>query len=81
MLRRQNFIAVLLLAVVVFLYFSPLLVAHRAPGRHSDRVVFAPIAILATAVLVAFFSLFWTAPGERAYLPQDLLALHCARLC
>jgi hypothetical protein len=81
MLRRQNFIAVLLIAVFACVYLSPQLVTDKVAVHHSARVVFAPAAILATALLTAFFSFFWTAPGARAYRSQDLLALHCARLC
>ncbi len=81
MLRRQSFVSLLLIAAVACLYFSPLLMTHGAAGRHPARGILASTAVVTAALLTALFSLSRTPPGERIYLSQDLLALHCARLC
>ena len=81
-LHRQSFIAFLLVAAVVSLFFSPLLPAHNTAGRQHSRTVL-PIA----ALLVDFFPAATShlsssvAIEVRALRSISVLELHCTRLC
>jgi hypothetical protein len=79
---RHTLVAVLVIAAVVSVFFSPLVPTSGPVTRHHAR---ANLAIMALALhiqprsAVSFFSS--AAPGARAIHSEILLALNCARLC
>lgn len=80
-LRRQGFIAFILLTVIVCVALLPLLPITAAPGRHHVRAA-AALVWLADFAFIAI-SLFFTSPAtEKSLLvPKSLFELHCSRLC
>jgi len=79
---RHSFIAFIVLAAVVSVFFSPLLPATGSPGRHHIRANFAVMHLPANShsILASFVSSSAT-PLARAIHSEILLALNCARLC
>jgi hypothetical protein len=79
---RHTLVALIVIAAVVSVFFSPLVPASGAVTRHHAR---ANLAIVALALhmqarsVTSFFSS--TAPEARAIHSEILLALNCARLC
>jgi len=80
--RRHSFIAFIVIAAVVSVFFSPLLPATFSPNRHHVRTHFAIANSSATvySVVASFFSSAVT-PQARAMRSELLIALNCARLC
>jgi len=81
-LSRQSFVAFLLMAAVVCLFFAPLLPTHGATARHHSRTIFGlavwTMALAAAACALSRFSL----TAHASVLPaENLLVLHCTRLC
>jgi hypothetical protein len=80
--RRHTLVAVIVLAAVVSVFFSPLMPVGGIVTRHHARANLAIVAlalhIQAHPVAAVISS---TAPGSRALHSEILLALHCARLC
>ena len=82
MLRRHNFVAWVLMAALVSLAFSPLLAPMSVVGRHHPRTSFALTASVAIIQPVsALFSLSSTTPETHVNRSQNLIELHCVRLC
>jgi hypothetical protein len=79
-LRRQSFIAFLLLTAVVSLFFSPLL-QTQSSARHPLRANAASLAGFAYFPNIATSSFSSTVPGLRALHSEGFIELHCARLC
>jgi len=80
--RRHNFVALVLMAAVVSLAFSPLLAPMSTAGRHHPRTSFALTApLILIQPISAFFSLSSTAPETHATRSQNLIELLCVRLC
>jgi len=80
--RRHTFIVFLLLAAVVYLFFSPLLPAGSVNLRNHSRTnpaMVVPLAMLQAAALFSF--LYLVSPSERTSRSACLIDLHCARLC
>ena len=79
---RHSFVAFVLMAAVVSLAFSPLLAPASVAGRHHPRTSFALTASL-TIIQPVSAGLFLssTAPETHAGRSQNLLELHCVRLC
>jgi hypothetical protein len=79
---RHTVVALIVIAAVVSVFFSPLVPASGAITRHHAR---ANLAVLAPALHIqphsvsSFFSA--SAPEARAIHSQMLLALNCSRLC
>jgi hypothetical protein len=80
-LRRQSFVAFLLLTAVVSLFFSPLLQTHGGSARHPLRANAASLAAFTYSLSIATSSFSSTVPGQRALHSEGLIELHCARLC
>ena len=80
--RRHSFVAFIVLAAVVSVFFSPVLPAALSPGRHHVRASFAVATLPATvhSVVASFFS-YSVTPQARAMHSELLIALNCARLC
>jgi hypothetical protein len=80
--RRHNFVALVLMAAVGSLAFSPLLAPISAAGHHHPRT---SVALTAPLIIIqpisAFFSLSPTATETHATRSQNLIELHCVRLC
>ena len=81
-LSRQSVVAFLLMAAVVCLFFAPLLPAHGATARHHSRTIFG-LALWAMALAAAAWSLLRSSLTRKACLQraENLLELHCTRLC
>jgi len=80
--RRHSFIAFVVIAAVVSVFFSPLLPAAFNPGRHHVRTSFVVANSPAAAhSFVASFFFSSVAPQARAMHSELLIALNCARLC
>jgi hypothetical protein len=80
--RRHNLVALLLMAAVVSLAFSPLLAPMSAAGRHHPRTSFALTAsLILIQPISTFFSHSSSAPETHATRSQNLIELHCVRLC
>jgi hypothetical protein len=81
-LGRHSFVAFIVLAAIVSVFFSPLMPATGLTGRHYTRTDLAA-AISPAAVLSTFASHFVTSipPQARAIHSEMLIALNCARLC
>jgi hypothetical protein len=79
---RHSFVAFIVLAAIVSVFFSPLMPATGLVGRHHARTSFA-VAISPATVLSAFASHFVASvtPQARAIHSEMLIALNCARLC
>jgi hypothetical protein len=82
-LRRQNFVACLLVAALVSLFISSLLPFHNGTGRTHSRTSFTLLAPLATFDFVASSTSLSSAPGpaRNSARPENLIELNCARLC
>lgn len=81
-LRRHSFVALVLMAAVVSLAFSPLLTQVGIAGRHHPRTSFALTAsLIIFQPISAFFSLSSTTPEVQATRSQNLIELNCVRLC
>jgi hypothetical protein len=81
-LRRQGFVAFILLTVIVCVALLPLLPVTAAPGRHHVRSSIASLVPALTFSFIAalFFSI--SASAERSIVvPKNLLELICSRLC
>lgn len=81
-LGRHSFVAFIVIAAIVSVFFSPVMPATGFVGRHHARANFAA-AMLPATFLSAFASHFVTfvTPQARAIHSEMLLALNCARLC
>jgi hypothetical protein len=79
---RHSFVAFIVIAAIVSVFFSPLMPAAGFVGRHHTRANFAA-AISPATVLSAFASHFVSSvtPQARAIHSEMLIALNCARLC
>jgi len=80
-LRRQGFVAFLLLTAVVSVFFSPLLPLHGTVRHHARANVAVVLSLAGFAYLATSSSSAPTAPEKRVLFPQGLYELHCARLC
>jgi len=79
---RHSFIAFIVLAAIVSVFFSPILPATGITGRHHARANFAVVNLPAHnhSILASLVSASAT-PQARAIHSEILLALNCARLC
>jgi len=80
--RRHSFVAFIVIAAVVSVFFSPLLPATFSAGRHHVRANLAAASLPANghSIVASFFSSSIT-PQARAMHSELLIALNCARLC
>jgi len=79
---RPSFVAFLVLAAVVSVFFSPLMPATGLVGRHHARMNFAAAILPASVSAVLASHLVASAtPQARAIHSEILIALNCARLC
>lgn len=80
--RRHSFVAVIVIAAVVSVFFSPLMPVGGAVTRHHARANLALTVLPLHLHSRSFPASFSTAvPGARAIHAEMLLALNCARLC
>jgi len=81
-LRRHSFVAFIVIAAVVSVFFSPILPATLSASRHHVRtnLALATSPAMARSVVASFFSSLVT-PQARAMHSELLIALNCARLC
>jgi len=79
--RRQGFIAFLLLMAVVAVFISPLLPLHGAVRHHARANALVALALTSFAHFATSSSFAPTVPEKRVLFPQGLYELHCARLC
>jgi hypothetical protein len=81
-LRRHSFVALVLMAAVVSLAFSPLLTQIGIAGRHHPRTSFAVTAsVIIFQPISEFFSRSATTPEAPATRSHNLIELNCAQLC
>ena len=81
-LRRHSFVAFIVIAAVISVFFSPLMTAGDVNGRHLVRASLAVAVSLASVPpVLTSSSLAVGAPQARAIHSEILLALNCARLC
>ena len=81
-LRRHSFIAFLLVAAVVSLFFSPLLPTPGLSSRQHHRTTIALAASVAALQFSAASSFITpTAPLVQPTRSEDLIEWNCARLC
>jgi hypothetical protein len=79
---RHSFVAFIVIAAMVSVFFSPLMPVSGVAGRHHTRTNFAA-TILPASLLSSFASHFVSSvtPQARAIHSEILIALNCARLC
>lgn len=83
-LRRHSFVAFVLMAAIVSLAFSPLLTPAGVAGRQHPhpRTSYALTALLTIVLPISvFFSLSATTTAAHPTRAQNLIELHCVRLC
>ena len=83
-MRRHYFVAFLLIAAVVSVFFSPLVPVHGTAGRHPHSRTNLATAPAVAAFSFAVASAFPSPPSSteaRASRSENLIALHCAWLC
>jgi hypothetical protein len=80
-LRRQGFIAFLVLTAVVSVFFSPLLPLHGTVRHHARANIAVALSLASFTYTSASSSFAPTVPEKRVLFPQGLYELHCARLC
>ena len=82
MFQRHTLVAVIVLAAVVSVFFSPLMPAGDSIARYHARTNLA-LTVLPLQVQSHFVTFFFssTVPEARAIHSEILLALNCARLC
>jgi hypothetical protein len=80
--RVHSFVALVLIAAVVSLAFSPLLTQAGVASGHHPRTSFALTAALTIVRPVsAFFSASSTTREAHTTRSQNLIELNCVRLC
>ncbi len=80
--RRYSFVALLLMAAVVSLAFSPLLSAVGLGGRQHPRTSFALTApLILVQPISGYLALSSPAPQEHSTRSHNLIELNCVRLC
>ncbi len=79
---RHSFVAFIVIAAVVSVFFSPLVPDCGVVGRHHARANLALAASPAMLPAGTDFSFFSSiTPKARAIRAEILIALNCVRLC